>query len=113
MRKLTEKILNEEAKKYFEEIKATIDVGMDNPLIEETKISVFPEYKEWKKSKGKKETLTYLGCKSIGWAMQEYINNSLGLARHLLEKNYPQEAILNLLPKGFAQSLVKKLIEDN
>jgi len=109
MKKLTQKILDEEAKKYFQKIKAQIDIGMDYEYFSDTMISVFPEYPEWVKKTGNKAL--YAGSKSTGWVMQEYISEMVGLVHHLIENNYPQEAILAILPRNFSLRVAKRLNE--
>ena len=110
MKDLTEEILREEAKKFFPEMGASFDLGVEYSMsMVQTKVTVFPEYPEWKKTAGK--TTLIAGYKSLGWGMQEAISGTLGLAYHLIENNYPTEGILAMLPRDFSQKVAERLKE--
>jgi len=109
MQKLTQKILDEEAGKYFPRMGAAFDCGMDDEHFVHTRIRVFPGYPEW--AKKTRDKSLYAGSKSTGWVMQEYISEMVGLVHHLIENNYPQEAILVILPKDFSLRVAKRLNE--
>ena len=112
MRKLTREILDEEAKKYFPEIATKYDASdlfdTDEPIISDVNLRVLPEYPNWKKDK---KVSLFQGSKSMGWVMQDYIYSMLGLANHLIDNKYPQEAILSMLPHGLSLKVDKRLNE--
>ena len=109
MQKLTQKILDEEVRKYFPNMKAKFDCGVLDEHFVDTMIRVFPGYSQWVKKTGNRAL--YAGSKSTGWVMQEYISEMVGLVHHLIENNYPQEAILAILPRNFSLRVAKRLNE--
>jgi hypothetical protein len=41
--------------------------------------------------------------------MEDYIHKALELAKHLIDNKYPQEDILNMLPKDFSLKVAERL----
>jgi hypothetical protein len=109
MKKLTRILLDKEVRKYFPRLKIDIDdTEMKDEFFKDPPIIVFPQYSGWIKKNGK-NIPDYRGTKSTAWAMQDYISKCLGLAYHLIEHHYPTEAVLDMLPRGFASVIAEKL----
>lgn len=113
MNSLTREILDEEAEKYFSKLATKYDASdlfdTDEPIVSDITLRVLPEYPEWKKSLNGKKIPSYGGSKSMGWTMQDYIYEALGLAKYLIDNKYPQEAVLAMLPRDFSLKVAERL----
>ena len=117
MKELTRKILDEEFKKFFPEINGSFNVSSLNEgyegesgkdIYDSVKLRVLPGYSEWRKTLKRLPTF-YDGATTPGWAMHKYIHQTMGLARALLENNYPVEEILGVLPRDFSEKVAERL----
>ncbi|MCL5730354.1 MAG: hypothetical protein M1165_02195 [Candidatus Pacearchaeota archaeon] len=103
---LTEDLLKEAANEYFPRVGASFSDG-DN--LGGSSINVFPGYAHWRENMQGNHPPAFRGNKVPAWAMDDYISEAVMLAAYLLRNGYPQKNVLEMLPRGFALYVSKKL----
>ncbi len=106
MRVLTQKILEEEAEKYFPKMGYSFSLRAQDSNVDAV-LPVFPGYMERQK-KGLRDNFE-LDHRITPFMMDDYIRGCLDLAKHMMLNDYPLRQILAVLPSQFASRVAERV----